>query len=525
MSAIAVDAVQPGGGIRPRWGPIVVAAVSALAVAAFVWMTRDTTLPYPSFAGACQRLRASGLEITSADWFCTSAIPSTARASMSAASLLIAIGFVVPCMILASTGRRATALLPLVAAPVMTVRDLMFEDVVWSDVLRRDGLLVHVTFALILAAPVVAVMVAVRARERPRPRPVPLLACVATWVLIALPIAGVVRLARDGYVRHFEVLGGELGTTRVLIPAAVAVALFGALLGADRRWWPWAFVAPAVLLSTGPSMSLILGPTRVTDWSRYGSVVPLFAVGVIASAWRPLAQRITPRLRGGTVAISATTTVAPIDVDPDRVRPDVIVGALCAGLLLISMIMFRADPLPTQLSVSLPTYIGVRTTVSDLRTRQLLHRALADMEAFRAEHGTYRGFDGSSDPVLAWQRGLPHATEGPRVPELTMGVETASTSTARLVAVSQSGNAFCLQSDDETVTFGRGDGTSFGTTTRQALREALAGCGSTLWTAAALRPFPVESLCREHDADDGGYVLCRMVQVLLVETLRRTGPA
>lgn len=73
----------------------------------------------PTFYGACQRLRDSGLALTSKDWFCNPA-PWTWRAATLVATLLLWIAFVLPCAILASTGRKLTAVLPMAVAPFLT---------------------------------------------------------------------------------------------------------------------------------------------------------------------------------------------------------------------------------------------------------------------------------------------------------------------------------------------------------------------------------------------------------------------
>jgi hypothetical protein len=272
---------------------------------------------------------------------------------------------------------------------------------------------------------------------------------------------------------------------------------------------------------------LIVGREELVDWSRFGAVVPLFTVGLVASAWRPLAERIAPRLRRGVPAAEPPAADAsPAPIDPFRVRPTAVLNAVAAGLLLVSLVAFRTDPLPIQLGMPLPTYLGVRTSVEDLRTRQILQRALAAMETYRSLHGSYQGFDpatgADADPALAWSSGVPAATEGNHVPYLTMGIVTASRSTARVAAVSQSGNAYCIQHSPGGVTYGEGSGDQ-GRSLSDALQLAVAACGSLPWTSAAVRPFPVDTLCEGRDPD-GGYLLCRMVQVVLTETMQQTGP-
>ena len=118
-----------------------------------------------------------------------------------------------------------------------------------------------------------------------------------------------------------------LGSASLLWPA-VGMALFGALLGTDRRWWPWALAPVAVLLSFAPATAALVGPEGLQDWSLFGAVLPLFLVGLVASAWHLLAARATheiiramtamlwPRSRGpypvGAVRRSCSTPSRPL---------------------------------------------------------------------------------------------------------------------------------------------------------------------------------------------------------------------
>ena len=523
MSVAAARA--PWMPVRPRWGSAGVVLVSIVAVAGFVAMRASVELPYPTFHGACERLRASGLPLTPRDWFCQEP-SSSIRSVFTAASVLMAAGFVIPCMILAATGRRITALLPLLLVPLTQFQTVLVSDRWWATSWRGGTLEARLLTALLLAAPAAAMMLARRDRRR-RPPVVSLVACAAAWTVVGTAGAAVVWISKGMFVRHFEVLGGTF-TPGQLVPGAIAMALFGALLGPDRRWWPWALVPVAFLLSAGPSGAIIVGPEGLQDWSGFGAVVPLFAVGLIATAWRPIAERTTRLLRrraGADVSVS-TFSSAPV-ADAGRVRPTTVLNALGAGSLLVSLVIFRADPLPAQIGVALPTYLGARTTVADLRTRALLWQALGDMDGYRAKHGSYEGFDARTaaevDPDLVWQRGLPHGPDGTRAPELTMGIVTASDTTARLVAISPTGAAVCIQRDAAGITYGTADRRSFGTAAPNAARRAVLACGETPWSPAALRPFPVTSMCDGLGREDG-YLICRMVQVVLVDTLERTGP-
>jgi hypothetical protein len=345
-------------------------------------------------------------------------------------------------------------------------------------------------------------------------------------VAVALPAAGIIWLTDGMFERHYAVLGGGLSSIGMVVPAAIAMALFGSLLGTDRRWWPWILVPVALLMSAGPSGAIIIGPERLQDWSRFGAVVPLFAVGLIGSTWRPLAERIGRRIRPLDVQ-AVTDSPAPLVTDPGRLRPTAVLNAVGAGMLLVSLVIFRADPLPDQIGASLPTYLGARSSVEDLRTRQLMRQALTDMDAYLSEQGTYRGFDATAaasiDPDLTWQEGLPHGSDGQRIPELTMGIVDASATTARVVAVSPSGNTFCIQRDASGIAYGSAPRIGGHAAAPSRLREAVAACGSIPWTDAAVRPFPIGTMCAGLERDSG-YLICRMVQVIMTQTMERTGP-
>jgi hypothetical protein len=357
---------------------------------------------------------------------------------------------------------------------------------------------------------------------------VPLVACAATWVAVALPAAGIVWLTDGMFDRHYAVLGGSLSSIGMVVPAAIAIAVFGSMLGTGRRWWPWILVPVAVLMSAGPSSAIIMGPERLQDWSRFGAVLPLFAIGLLGSMWRPLAERIGRRIRPQEMQDEmSATSAARIVAEPGHLRPTVVLNAVGAGILLVSLVIFRADPLPDQIGASLPTYIGARSSVADLRTRQLLRQALTGMDEYRREHGTYRGFDlaaaASIDPELTWQEGLPHSAAGPNIPELTMGIVGASSTRAQIVAVSLSGTSICIQRDGNGITYGSSPRIAWNTALPSGVSHAVAACGSRPWTDAALRPFPIGTMCVGLDRDSG-YLICRMVQVIMTQTMERTGP-
>ena len=53
--------------------------------------------------------------------------------------------------------------------------------------------------------------------------------------------------------------------------------------------------------------------------------------------------------------------------------------------------------------------------------------------------------------------------------------------------------------------------------------DAVAACGSTPWSDDAIRVPLYRTMCADLDPQ-GGYLLCRMVQALIVQTLRTSNP-
>jgi hypothetical protein len=320
------------------------------------------------------------------------------------------------------------------------------------------------------------------------------------------------------YSDHFRVIGETLASGSLLWPA-VAMVLFAAALGPDRRWWPWSLAPVALLLSFAPSLALLVSREGLRDWSMFGVVVPLFILGLVWSSWRPLAARLSIWVDHADAPEAAAARVAS---RPTGRRRSLVLNAMAVVLLAWSTIAFIGDPLPAQIATSLPTYLGVRTAVEDVRVKMNLRIAIDAMDRHRAETGSYYGFDartgGALESRLAWtDRRAAAATP------MWVWIDEARGDLARVAALSESGNAFCLQRTDEALTFGAAKH-SYGTLEgRQALGAAISSCGVMPWTRSAVEEPPWRTMCSDVDPS-GGYVLCRMVQVLSVEQLRRTKP-
>jgi hypothetical protein len=506
-------------GFRPRYAIVALSIVIPAAIGIRLWL--HATLPFPTFVGACERLRASRLPADPRDWFCQ---PTSfgAHASYAIALLIASVGVVLPCVILAATGRRWSSLLPLALAPWITLPGLFGSSSSQSDWVGASLSASMIGHAALLAAPVVAIWLTAprRSRRASAPRRD---AVVAVGFVCTVASVGVALASRSILDRHWSSIGTSLGST-AMVPAVIAIALFGLMLEVDRRWWPWSLAPVALMLSMAPSVAVLRGPENWSDWSQFGIVLPLAAVGLIWSLARPGAAAFSRRLDRAAPPTDGLAAPAVHPAHRGPVRPVVALNAAAAAVLILSVLLFRDDPLPTRIATGLPTYLGVRVQAEDVRTKLDLRRAIATAVAFSKEHGSDVGFDATAatraDPSLAWSDG--HRLEGSGlVSALTMSIEPATGGTIQIAALSASNAAFCIErASDGTITYGSGPGPG---TPGSRLRQAIARCGSTPWSGVALARIDLAHLCDGTDPS-GGYLLCRMVQVLVVNTMRQTKP-
>ena len=367
----------------------------------------------------------------------------------------------------------------------------------------------------------------------------------ASGALLAVPTIAVVALARGFFAQHFDLIGGSMSWQGL-----ASIAVFGALLGPNRRWWPWSVAPVAVLLSLGPMVAVLTVPQRLQIWSYFGTAVPLAVVGLLWAAWWPLSVAITKKARRTDLGVDPERALAvPLEpeeeeIPPTRVprpqqravRPGVVLNSLAISLLAIALIMFRADPAPIQIGAALPTFLGARVQWQDVRTRLDLRQAMSTMDAYAAAHGGYLGFTAArgaqSDRSLAWADLADVARDQP-VPRLTMIVTTQGTR-ARIGAMSESGAAFCIGrgGPHRPLTYGRASATpgaeGWASSARPVdaktlLDRALATCAQAPWTTRLLTALPVGSLCAGREAGND-YLMCRMVQALGVKTMSTARP-
>jgi hypothetical protein len=494
-----------------RFRPIlVVAALCVASAALYVWMRAGVAAElHAPFAQMCGDLLQPG------DWHCR-LTETDFLVTFAGGSLLIGLGVAVPGVVLALSGRRLSALVPavLAAAGAWTTQVVALPGgsnqpfgIAESFLGSGDGEAywrVHAEAAILadlvlVSVPVLAVALVLRPPRRPRPADLPRHAVWASTIAIGAAIAAI-RIAWP-HLPHEQYLSAPFDD--VLISMGLMV-LFGSMLGTDRRWWPWALVPAAVLLSLGPATAVMSIPSNLTAFTWFADAIPLLVVGFVASLWRPLATRFARR-RGEPAHPAPAAARRPV-------RPMVVLNALAGALLLVSVLAARFDPLGIQIGTALPTYLGARELAQDVRTKTNLSLAVAGMEEYRMEHGSYEGFDAAAGEALvselAW-------SDGPTGEELVVQITEASRTTAQVIARSGSRSVFCAQTS--------GAGATFGEAGRGQVALARAECSSTPLTADALRVLDVEAFCNE--VDDGAIVLCRSVQRLIRETLATPAPA
>jgi hypothetical protein len=493
--------------LRPS---VLAGALCAAAAVLYVWMR----VPVAGQIHAHLTSYCDTLAMQPGDWTCRLSQTSV-LAAYTGGALLFGFALALPGVILAASGRRFSALVPVGAAGVAT----LFAAAVWFVGWHASQYLFGVTDSVfigsgvghaywqthgaqsiaadlvLVSVPTLAVAFLIRPARRPRPQPLPRHAAwLATFAVAGGLVAvrmGFSHLPSDLYVQSFA-------DTWI---SATLMLVFGAMLGTDRRWWPWALVPVAVVLSLGPAMLVMSIPTTLTAFTWFAGVVPLVCAGFVGSLWRPIAERFAGRHEAERAPRATSTAV---------VRPAVVLNSVAVALLALSMLAVRTDPLPIQISTSLPTYLGARSTAFDVRTKMNLGAAIEAMQTYRAEHGTFSGFDAKAGeqalPELDWRDG---ASED----QLLVGIVAADANRAQVLASSPSGKAFCVQ----TVTRPAGESVTYGSTGHGDVDQAIGRCGSTAWSPAAIRMFDVDAMCA--GADDQVIVICRAVQMVIRKAL------
>jgi hypothetical protein len=501
---------------------VIVGVVAAAAAALYLWQRIPVVEHVQSrYAAICR-----GVQGRPTDPFCAMSWGDVAWPVLGSA-LLLGIGVAFPIAVLVAAGRRWTAAAPIapavLALPVIVIfRWLLGEGApqgswwrfglqenqlsAWPD--QRPFPIGWTDVALdvvLIAAPALAIALAVRPRRAPpvaisRSRFAFATFVCGAGVAVVLWAAPKLGMSSDIY-NAFAGFDGDVFTV-------AGMALFGATLGTDRRWWPWVIPFTAVLFAGAPALLLSGLIGGWTTFTGFGTAVVLTAVGLVASAWGPIAYR-------GIGVERAVGTGLPRALERPRVvRPRVVLDALAIAVVIASIAMFRADPLPIQISTSLPTYLGARTAVQDVVARRTLVDALDAADAYAAEAGSYAGFGVPDARVLApeieW-------AASPGQHDLVVAVDRTKADLVRVLTISGSGASVCMQRDAS----GRTTWAQIDRSGEPAdgLGPAAAACGLAVVTLSVTRGPDVETLCDPLAGSPGGLddslLVCRSVQRLM----------
>lgn len=476
---------------------------------------------YTAYPGACERLRAAGLTLGPQDWFCRS--QASWRISYSASAFVLGFAYVLPCTILARTGRRLTSFLPLLVG-LLTGGS---GQALGLSLIPDGAIWVKGMSVVALTAPVAAMMV-ISGPRRPDVARQDRQVVVISALVCGLATWGMVAADEWAYAKHLGLTGGP---TWELWSAALCIGSFGLLLGQERRWWPWSLAPVALLLSAGPSAAVLLNPERQLTWLLFGSAVPLAAIGLIWCALTPLVNWMTLRVaraEGRKPPAEAASSEPIAEPSRMRLRPVVVLDAFAIGMLAVSMIIFQGDPLPGAQATVLPTYLGLRVQAADARAKMDLRMAVVTLDSYAAAYGNYVGFDAARataiDPSLVWRDGTDPSGAWAVFPSLTMAIVPDSSARVRIVAVSEGGEAFCMQRTPRAIRFGSSGQPGEANRSQSALVNlAIANCDAKPWRASAVRVTDTSNMCEGLDPF-GGYVTCRMVQALVAKTLLEIKP-
>ena len=120
--------------------------------------------------------------------------------------------------------------------------------------------------------------------------------------------------------------------------------------------------------------------------------------------------------------------------------------------------------------------------------------------------------------TIHWIHGSP-TQGGTGSPSPEVVIISATDTAARLVAFSESTNGYCLQRSSGELSYGRASRFGGSAPDPDVVAQAIAECGSTPWSAAAVRRFPVATMCDGLELS-GGYLICRASQALMMTAMQ-----
>jgi hypothetical protein len=512
MASIA--AALPRTGTRHVRPWVVTAGLCAAAAALYGWMR------VPLGVAEAQRYHSICAQVgmRPSDWLCAITQDRTI-ASQVGSSLFTWLALAFPGAVLAASGRRYTWAIPVGLAAATTVLSqalgnggaaeglfgVSISPFVGaghpSGVWFSHPLLASVADLTLVSIPAVAIAFVFRPPRRPRAStPKRHAAWVATFAITGSIVAMQMVWPRspisDLVQANFE----------HSLVAIAFIALAGAMVGTDRRFWPWWLAPAAVLLSLGPTAAAVGIPSRFVASSWFAGVAPLAVAGLLGSLWRPVAMRLS-----GASAVGAPPSVERAD---RSVRPNVVLNAVAVALLLLSAIAVRTDPLPIQISTSLPTYLGVREAAEDTRAEMNLLVAIDALDTYRGDHGSFAGFEPATGERLAPSVDWSNSVGGW---PLDVAVVDVSAVDARVVVGSTTGAVYCARTDGRVATYGSATSERGKVLDAAVVRRAVAACDSTPLTEDAARTLDMGQECAV--ADEQALVVCRSVQRLVERTL------
>jgi hypothetical protein len=346
-------------------------------------------------------------EMAPADWPCQVTMGRSLAIYLTA-SALVSLAALLPAVVLAHQGRRILAFVPMVAPLSVTFlahaatwawswhwvplertstpQLLLGAWAPWTvggvpgSVWRPDDPMGIGADLVLLSVPVIVAIVLLRPRRAPRSG-----FSLRSGLLAFGLAAGASVIVGLGAHR---IMGAEPYLEGGWYLQGLVMILFGLLLPIGSRRPLWTIPLVACLLSFGGPAAIAgsLYGNGLTTFTFFRSGLPLALMGSAAAA----ATVFVARQRG----LSTDARIRP----RAKFRPIAVGYGLALATVAIGTVMAALDPLPYALSTSLPTYLGARERVSDLRARMTLDEALDAASRYRAAEGDLQGLRRAGGP-------------------------------------------------------------------------------------------------------------------------------